>query len=101
MLAPMPESFLQWSELFSYLVTIFGLPLAIYVFFRVETRCGPTRVVVGEHCNGALKGLRPGAVTDRGPTSFCRDRRSPQNRFALKSAIACRISACVFITNGP
>jgi hypothetical protein len=27
MLAPMPESFLQWSELFSYLVTIIGLPL--------------------------------------------------------------------------
>ncbi|MFM9888298.1 MAG: hypothetical protein ACKVQT_35170 [Burkholderiales bacterium] len=34
----MPESFLQWSELLSYLVTIFGLPLAIYVFFSEQRK---------------------------------------------------------------
>lgn len=28
----MPETLLEWMELLSYLVTIFGLPLAIYVF---------------------------------------------------------------------
>jgi hypothetical protein len=35
---PMPESFLQWSELLSYLVTIFGLPLAIYVFLTEQRK---------------------------------------------------------------
>jgi len=33
----MPETFLEWSELLSYVVTIVGLPLAIYVFL-VEQR---------------------------------------------------------------
>ncbi|MCC6710706.1 MAG: hypothetical protein IT492_24350 [Gammaproteobacteria bacterium] len=28
----MPETFLEWAELLSYVVTIVGLPLAIYVF---------------------------------------------------------------------
>lgn len=28
----MPETFLEWTELLSYVVTIVGLPLAIYVF---------------------------------------------------------------------
>ncbi len=28
----MPQTFLEWTELLSYIVTIFGLPLAIYVF---------------------------------------------------------------------
>lgn len=30
--AQMPETFLEWAELLSYVVTIVGLPLAIYVF---------------------------------------------------------------------
>jgi hypothetical protein len=38
MVPPMPESFLQWSELLSYLVTIFGLPLAIYVFLAEQRK---------------------------------------------------------------
>jgi hypothetical protein len=29
---PMPNSVLEWAELASYVVTIFGFPLAIYVF---------------------------------------------------------------------
>jgi hypothetical protein len=33
----MPETFLEWTELLSYVVTIIGLPLAIYVFM-VERR---------------------------------------------------------------
>ncbi len=34
----MPESFLQWSELLSYLVTVVGLPLAIYVFLLEQRK---------------------------------------------------------------
>jgi hypothetical protein len=34
----MPESFLQWAELLSYGVTIFGLPLAIYVFLAEQRK---------------------------------------------------------------
>lgn len=34
----MPETFLEWSELLSYLVTIIGLPLAIYVFLMEQRK---------------------------------------------------------------
>lgn len=34
----MPETFLEWSELLSYLVTVIGLPLAIYVFLMEQRK---------------------------------------------------------------
>jgi len=34
----MPSTFLEWSELLSYLVTIFGLPLAIWVFIYEQRK---------------------------------------------------------------
>jgi hypothetical protein len=34
----MPETLLEWTELLSYLVTIVGLPLAIYVFLMEQRK---------------------------------------------------------------
>jgi len=34
----MPETFLEWSEMLSYVVTIVGLPLAIYVFLSEQRK---------------------------------------------------------------
>jgi len=34
----MPETFLEWSEMLSYVVTVVGLPLAIYVFLSEQRK---------------------------------------------------------------
>jgi hypothetical protein len=34
----MPETFLEWGELLSYVITIVGLPLAIYVFLSEQRK---------------------------------------------------------------